>query len=306
MRRLRVAFACGAFGIALVLLGVPASKSPGQEAGAEVEVDELLRQADAAFAQNYDEARLREAIALYEQVLSHDPENRHALDRLAQAYYELAFAHRFVFLPPARREDREVREERRELFSRGREYGLRSLRTWAGFAAQEDRNFEQAVRAVEDVAALSWTAADWGRVLEFEGLSLRALEEVPKIRALYERALELDPLYFASAPKRGLGALLANLPGFLGGDLERAQRLLEEAVADAPEFLENRVRLACEVALKRRDRETFTRELQTVLAHPIGEAYILWNRVAHREAQELLEMADRLFRPTLASPRCPF
>ena len=256
---------------------------------------ELIQRADAAYARNFEETKLREAIALYEQALTLDANHRHSLNRLSQAYYELAFAYYDVLAEDRNR----VKDLRKTAYAKGQEYGLRSLRLNSEFTALERKDWGAAVRAVSDVAALYWMGNNWGRVLEEEGASItnlgRAVFDAPKIRQSYERAVEVDEKYMEGGPRRSLGALLANLPGFLGGDLQNAKESLERAVQLGPDFFENHVIYAREYAVRARDRALFESLLTFVMQAPLGDKYILWNRVTKKEAQQLLAQIDSLF-----------
>jgi len=266
------------------------------------QVDDLLKKCDEAYAQNFVKEKLKEAIECYEQVLTLDANNKHALNRLSQAYYEWGFAFLFIFA-----EDRaKTREEQRAAYLKGRDFGLRSLRLDADFkAAEESKGLIEAIKLAKDVVAVFWFGNNAGKALEFERDPLKQLDEVQKVKAAFERALALDESYFAGAPLRSLGTMLANLPSFLGGDLEKAKVLLERAVAKYPEYLENHVLLAREYLVKaakgrspdevKQLRDQFEKMLTFVLKAPEGDKFILWNRVAKKEAEELLAKIDELF-----------
>jgi tetratricopeptide (TPR) repeat protein len=251
-------------------------------------VDEIIKKADAAYAENYaSEARLREAIALYEQALTIDAKHRHALNQLSQAYHELAFGYLFIFSVDRAK----TNDAQKAAYVKSMEYGLRSLRLNQTFATHEKEKFDVAVQSSNDVAALSWTANSWGRIVQAEALSnpIGSLEGANKIKLMYERTIVLDEKYFAGQPRRGYGALLANLLPIQGGDLNKAKENIERALQMAPDFLETHIVYAREYALKANDKKLAEKELQFVLDAPEGERFRLWNRIAKKEAQELLD-----------------
>jgi len=156
------------------------------------------------------------------------------------------------------------------------------------------------VSFVEDVAALTWTADNWGSLFRYN--PLEGLANVGKVRAMYERCLEVDETYWGGSCHNALGALLVTTPGFLGGDPERGRAHLERAIEVDPGYLMNRVVYAefwgfTYDALGNkngvRDRELIERELRHVLEAPIGERWPFWNRVAKRTARLLLEELER-------------
>ncbi len=256
-------------------------------------VEERLAQAETLFPERYKPEVLDELIALYEGVLPELdalPRERQALvlDRLAQLYYE-----KTTFT------DGDVPEDR-PLFEKGKTYGFRSLRLDEEFAAWERKDFQKAVSFVEDVAALTWTADNWGSLFRYN--PLEGLAHVGKVRAMYERCLEVDETYWGGSCHNALGALLVTTPGFLGGDVEKGRAHLERAIEVDPDYLMNRVVYAefwgfTYDALGNkngvRDRELVERELRYVLEAPIGERWPFWNRVAKRAAQLLLEELKR-------------
>ncbi len=251
-------------------------------------IEELIKKADAAYAENFaSEARLREAIALYEQVLALDAKHRYALAQLSQAYHELAYAYLFIFSA-----DRvKTNDAQKAAYIKSMDYGLRGLRLNVTFAANEKDKFEVAVQASTDIAALSWTANSWGRIVQADALSnpIESLAGANKIKLMYERTIVIDEKYFAGQPRRGYGALLANLLPIQGGDLSKAKEQIEKALQIAPDFLETHIVYAREYALKANDKKLAEKELQFVLDAPEGDKFKLWNRIAKKEAQELLD-----------------
>jgi tetratricopeptide (TPR) repeat protein len=251
-------------------------------------IDDLIKKADAAYAENFSsEARLREAIALYEQVLTLDAKHRYALAQLAQAYHELAYAYLFIFSADRAK----TNEAQKAAYVKSMDYGLRALRLNATFAANEKDKFEIAVQASTDVAALSWAANSWGRIVQADALSnpIESLAGANKVKLIYERTIIIDEKYFAGQPRRGYGALLANLLPIQGGDLPKAKEQIEKALQIAPDFLETHIVYARDYALKANDKKLAEKELQLVLDAPEGDKYKLWNRIAKKEAQELLD-----------------
>jgi len=125
---------------------------------------EWIERGDAAFAERFEQERMIEAIAAYEAVLPGIESltieaQAHLLNRLAQLHYELT-----TFTPGNTQEDESV-------FQKGKEYGFASLRLNPEFAALEEDDFDAAVAAVTDPAALLWTADNWGALLDYNPIS---------------------------------------------------------------------------------------------------------------------------------------
>jgi len=274
---------------ALVGLGI-AWRAPG---GEPPDPQGVFAQAEALFPERYIPETLDQIIALYEGLLPGleslaVQSQAFVLDRLAQLYYE-----KTTFSEGDTPEDR-------QLFEKGKEYGLRSLRLNPDFAQWEERDFGKAVGFVTDVAALLWTADNWGGIFRLDPFA--GLTGVGKVKALYERCLEVDETYWGGSCHNALGAILVTTPGFLGGNPEEGRKHLERAIEIDFDYLINHVVYAEFWGFTYdffgrkngvRDRELIERELHFVLEAPIGERWPFWNREAKKEAERLLEELKR-------------
>jgi hypothetical protein len=260
----------------------------------ETGVDELISQAEKLFPQRYIRENLEEMIRLYEAVLPHldtlsVQSQSFVLNRLSQLYYELT-----TFSEGDTPEDR-------ELFMKGKEYGFRSLELNREFSRWQLRDFSKALSFITDPAALYWTANNWGTLFGYN--PLEGLANVDKVKAMYERCLQVDESYWGGSCHNALGALLVTLPGFLGGNPEAGRVHLERAIGIDPEYLQNRVVYAefwgftYDILGNRvgiRARELIETQLNYVLEAPIGERWPFWNREAKKGARRLLEELERL------------
>lgn len=250
--------------------------------------EELIQEANELFAERFVQEKLERAISLYEQALSRSeelPAQRRAflLNRLAQLHYELAT---FDGARTAAEQD---------ILAKGKDFGFRSLRLHGEFARSEGTAFARAVGAVNDPAALLWTANNWGETLRFK--PLEGLRNVNKVIAMYRRCLELDESFQAGSCHHALGATLVTTPGLLGSDAEAGQFQLRRALELQPDYLENHIVYAefwgftYSLGQKNglRDRGLIERQAQFVLDAPVGDRWPFWNRVAKKEAHRLLQ-----------------
>ncbi|MGC9529563.1 MAG: TRAP transporter TatT component family protein [Candidatus Bipolaricaulaceae bacterium] len=252
-------------------------------------VQELLAQADALFqevwtaeytAANHDAlaARLREAIALYEQALAEDEGNVDVLATLSRCSYMLAD----IFA---------AQNERRDIHEQGQAYGEQALRATPGFAdLEQSEGFLAAVQACEHVPALYWTYGNWARKVELGGtfglIGAAIRGDDKKLRAMVERCLELDPDYLAGGAYRAAGAYWAKHP--FGKDLDRAKALFEQAIAAFPDYLENKYFLAQYYLVPEGKWTEAAQVLDEIAAAPLGD-YALENSIVKLKAQALLE-----------------
>lgn len=251
--------------IALVLAAVVVP-TVGQTAA------ELAARGDALFAEIWVtqytlsaapalQAKLKQAIALYEQALAQDANYVHALNMLSRCYYTLAD----IFTPP---------HKKAELHAKGQEYGERSLRTNPEFVrVEKEKGFVEAVRTSSDVAACFWTYSNWARKVELGGavglLAAALRGDDKKLMALIQRCAELDRGYVSGGPLRALAGYWAKHP--FSKDPEKVRTLLEEAIGAFPNYLENRLFYVEYYLIPGEKWARAREELQKILDAPIGE-----------------------------------
>lgn len=255
--------------------------------GLVADVQPLLAQAELLMPLRYEAEVLRQAIDLYEQALALDPDQPNIRAKLAQLWYEWGILSQD--------------QKRREAFEKAKDHALATLRSNPKFVQiEKDRGLEEAIRTADDPASLLWLGQSWGQLLGMIN-PLTALRDMPKVRAAYERVVEIDPNFFGGTALHALGALSANLAAnwlfslFTGVKLADAKPYFERAIELCPDFLENYVVYAREYATRARDRALFEDLLEFVLEAPIGD-WPFWNRIAKREAEELLARKEQLFR----------
>jgi tetratricopeptide (TPR) repeat protein len=251
--------------------------------------EELLARADALYNRwqgpfefSAYEGRLREAIRLWEEALPHlsDAEKRReVLVKLSRAYFELAEGY-LVEKP-----------QKEGAYEKGKDYGLSALRLDPEFAEVEAREgFRAALRKSTDVEALFWYGNNLGRWLSYHYWEA-LVGGTRDVLAAFERCVELDEKYWAAGPHRALANFLAQTPGFLGGDFERAKGEFARAVELAPEFLQNYVDYAEHWAKKAGDQSLFCELLGKALALAqdpgVVSAWPFYNHLALERAKGL-------------------
>jgi predicted anti-sigma-YlaC factor YlaD len=145
---------------------------------------------------------------------------------------------------------------------------------------------------------LYWTAAAWGSALSIGSLGRPDLmADLPAVRALFGRAVELDPDYDRGALDEAMIAIEA-LPAAAGGSLERAEERYRSAVErSGGRRASPHVTWASSAAVAAQDRTGFRRALEAALAidPDASTPDRLANRVAQARARVLLSRADELF-----------
>ena len=126
----------------------------------------------------------------------------------------------------------ELRVRARQMYLRARDYCLRSLEVeHPNVRARLIAAPDDALREMEEaeIAVLYWTGASWGGAIAL-GLDQPALvADLPVVRALMDRALDLDEGFGDGAIHEVL-VVLESVPEAMGGSTERAREHFERAV----------------------------------------------------------------------------
>ena len=192
-----------------------------------------------------------------------------------------------------------LRDRTWRLYVRARDYCLRSLELKYGGITERLRQDPVAAVAVteaEDVEVLFLLSAAWGLAIS-NTLAPELVADLPAVRALLARALELDEDYERGSIHGAL-IIVEALPPELGGSPERAREHFDRALKlsaglDAAPY----VTFASGVSQPAEDRTEFQQLLQEALAIDPDEdtSLRLLNLVNQKRAQALLDHIDDLF-----------
>lgn len=232
------------------------------------------------------EASLREAIALWEGALDVLPESEiqtraRVLDRLAQAYFELAEG----YLVESR--DKEA------AYEAGKDAALASLRLDPAFDETEAKSgFRAALRSANDVEAIFWYGNTLGQWLNYHKLTA-IMGGVKDVAASFERSLELDETYDGAGPHRALASLIAQAHFVIGRSRDDAAFHFERCIELAPNHLEAYVSYADRYVRAVRDQDLFDRLIGAVLEMAedpsVVGAFPFYNALAIERARRLAE-----------------
>lgn len=171
------------------------------------------------------------------------------------------------------------------------------------FAAARDGTLAQFTAVVDefgknDVPALFWAANSWGAWVNLNLDKTEALADLPRVEALMQRVVELDPEYYHGGPHLFFGVYYAGRSKLLGGNPEKAEYHFREAfrITDN-KFLLAHVMYAQYYARQQFDEELFKNKLEWVLDQPEGiyPSAGLTNAVARRKAEHLLTLTEDWF-----------
>lgn len=193
-----------------------------------------------------------------------------------------------------------LHERARKLYVRAHNYGLRALALrHKGIADSLSIAPDRAAAklTVRDVPALYWTAASWGSAISLGKDRPEMLAELPSVRALVLRGLQLDERYEAGSFHEA-AILLDALPEVMGGSVDSARRHFARAVEiSGDKRCSPYMTLAQSVSVMKQDREEFRRLLGRVLEFDpdADPPQRLTTIVIQRKARSLLEHQDDFF-----------
>ncbi len=267
-----------------------------------------LAGAGDVFASDEDPELVREAIPFalktMEALLAEQPENRELLLAACSGFVQYAYG--FVETDALLTEPddyagaQSLYARALGLYLRGREYCLRSLELAVpGVRAALGREPQAAIAGLgsAEVPLLYWTGAAWGAAIGVGADRPDLVADVPAIKALIDRSLELDEDWNRGAAHAAMIALEA-LPADMGGSPERAREHFARALElDGGRKAGTYVTLATTVVVAEQDASEFQELLSLALAvDPDAEpAARVENLIAQKRARFLLEHTGDYF-----------
>ncbi len=244
------------------------------------------------------------ALKTFETLLAESPDNVGLLVTTCKGF--LLYGYAFVELEAERLELESYRAAQAErdralkLYLRAREYCFRALDLevpGAREALMQRPEEALAGTRAEHLEVLYWNAMAWGAAIAL-GLDQPELSiDLPAVRTLFERCLELDPDYDRGALHDAMIAL-DGLPEHMGGSLERAREHYQRALElNRGQRAGTHVAWAASISLRQQDRHEFERLLGKALEvdPDARESERLVNLIAQRRARFLLDQVDDLF-----------
>ena len=261
----------------------------------------LEGEGDVAFARESAPALIKTL-----EVLRHgDRGDRRSLVLLSRSYGQYTFGFLEEDLLRFRSDPKKLAETKAradEFYRRGREFGIAALAENGamknGFKAPF-QDFKKAVDQLgkEYVPALFWSAFNWASYLNLHLDDPASVVDMPRIEAMIDRVIALDPGYYFGSANAMKGVIMASKPKMLGGDPAASRRSFDAAMTAAPGYLMTKVLMAQFLARQSQDRTLFQHSLNEVLkadaaSLPAGR---LANELAKRRAALLIPMEKELF-----------
>ena len=237
---------------------------------------------------------MRAAIADFEKADVVRPNQKEALFQLSRLYYAMTYC----FYKEITDEN-----ERMELYNKGKKAGYRAMLLVPEFKQAMDEGKaidEETIKLIpkEFAGVMFLMTANWSRWGELKGVLTQAFD-IPKVKAMLDRAVELDEGFYYGGPHRALGGYYSLLPGMFGGDAEKSGEHFRRAIELDPDYLENHYMYVFYYALHGsvENEKLFDTEIQFILNHPIEPDHPdrAAQEAAVRMAKDLLDKKADLF-----------
>lgn len=276
-------------------------------------VGDALAGSGSTFASDDDPELIKAAVPfslkLMESILAESPQNVELLTATASGFTQYAYA--FVQIEANEIADddlarsRELLARSKKLYLRARDYGLRGLEVnHEGLGERLNMDPVEAVADMKrsDVPLLYWTAAAWVAAVAADKTDAYLISDLPKIDALIEKALQLDPAFDRGAIPSMMITYEPIRQGVEGDPYERARSQFRKAVElSGGELAGPYVSLAESVCIPTEAREEYLRLLDQAEAidpNAVVESRLV-NLIMQDRARWLRDHVDDYFLPPL-------
>ena len=256
------------------------------------DVSVLLGRANEQSNEADNKQKILDTIKTLEAVLEIDPYNYDALSSLGGLYWFVGAAYS------------DNKEEKKECYLASYKCNEQAMYTNPEFKDLVDKGAKvsEACRVLSEremAPMFYWYGAGgsyWVECLNWAS-KLISLVGSKEYKRVLDRMLEIDPTWDGGRPYIARATFYATLPKLMGGDLKKAEELLDKAVEAGPNWLHSRLARAKFLWTKTKDREAFKKDLEWILAQDprkvdtsyAGSVYL------QREAKEMLENIDEYF-----------
>ena len=199
--------------------------------------------------------------------------------------------------------DEEESSRTAQLIQRAKVYALKALELNPLFKGSLDKPVDLFRKQINDaekthVPLLFGVASIWGTWIVQGPDPVEGMADLPKVEAMMDRVLQLDPGYYYGGPHLFEGILLSTRPVQFGGNLKMAEAHFKQALNYSQgKFLMTSVYFAQYYARQRLDRDLFVSTLNKVLSTPADSDpdLTLINTLAQQKAKRLLDQVDEFF-----------
>ena len=194
-------------------------------------------------------------------------------------------------------------ERAQRLTEKSRQYALHAfcikLPELCDISEMHFPEFEKALQKIEknNLPVLNTWGIAWAGWIQSRTEDWVAIADIPKIKAIMLRVVELDPAWDRGNAQLYLGVLNAFLPAAMGGKPELAKEYFEQAIS----YSEGKNLMAKTLYAQYYARIVFDKQLhdkllnEVLLAPASSPGMTLVNTLAREQAQQLLNESDDFF-----------
>ena len=156
---------------------------------------------------------------------------------------------------------------------------------------------EVAKVGAKDVGTIYVLATTWAGRIQANSSDWKSIADIPRVQALLDRVVVLDPDYMKGEPYMYLGVMATLRPASLGGEPEKGKTDFEKALAlSGGKNQMVRVLYAKQYARLVFDKDLHDRLLnEAIAADPHAPGLTLINVIAQAQAKQLLESGKDFF-----------
>jgi hypothetical protein len=124
--------------------------------------------------------------------------------------------------------DKENIKRASAFYEKAKDYGLTMLKRNSDFKKAVEGSIDEFTLVMpafgkDDVETLFWSAFAWGEYINLNRNNVSAIADLPKVKAMIERVIELDDKYFYGLPHLFM-IVYYSMPSMFGGDYEKAKK----------------------------------------------------------------------------------
>lgn len=221
-----------------------------------------------------------------------DPKNAQLHTYAAQAFYGLAYGFNEETRP----------EHASDLYLQGKQHGITALQL-NGASNLLDSTIADFFKEVSDmrksdVAAMFWTASNWGKWVDMHRDDPEAIAQLPRATALMQRVIELEDSFYYGGAHMFFGVYYGSRAPAIGGDFKKSRAYFDHArEITSGKLLVPDLLQAQYLARQQFNRKEFHELLTGIINAPdnLMPELSLQNQVAKRKAAALLKRENEWF-----------
>ncbi len=251
-------------------------------------IEKLNRETDLKAAEKTITGNLK----ILNGMIKLDPKNAQLQTYAAQGLYGLAYGFREDSQP----------QSAADLYLRGMQHGVKALQLNGAnnLLGSTMADFDKQVSGMRrsDVAAMFWTASNWGKWIDMHRDDPDALAQLPRATALMQRVLDLEDTFYYGGAHMYFGVYYGSRAPTIGGNFKKSRAYFNHArkITNGKLLIADLLQ-AQYLARQEFNRKEFHQLLSGVVNAPdnLMPELGLQNQIAKRKAAALLKREDEWF-----------